>query len=76
MHKPSMSQTYTNRFFNKEKGNNRVGRMMDYIGIEFKKCCECDNFIGEFDTIDYCDYKCTAARVIRLGLEEARKRNK
>ena len=69
-----MSQTHPNRFFNKEKGGNGVGIIMDYIGIEFKKCCECDNFIDEFDTIDYCDYKCTAARVMRLGLEEARKR--
>ena len=48
---------------------------MDYIGIAFKKCCECDNFIGEFDTIDYCDHKCTVDRIIRLGLEEAQKRN-
>ena len=46
----------------------------NYIGIDFKRCVECDDFLGEFDTIDYCNYKCTADRVIRLGLEEARKR--
>ena len=38
------------------------------------KCCECDKDLGN-DTIDYCDHQCTVNRVMRLGLEEAMKRD-
>ncbi len=38
------------------------------------KCCECGKDLGN-DTIDYCDYRCTVNRLIRLKLQEARKRN-
>lgn len=37
-------------------------------------CCECSKDLGN-DIIDYCDYRCTVKRIIRLGLEEARKRD-
>lgn len=45
----------------------------NWIGIEPLRCMECGVDQNQFDTIDYCDYKCTFKRIKRLGLEQARR---
>jgi len=43
---------------------------MDFIGIDFKRCLFCDNFLGLYDTIPYCDWLCN------LGMMWEKKKKK